>query len=172
MQPNANSEGYDNVVELRKSKSHEYDVFVSYCKKDERSWKEIDTYLTNLRREGVEIYDDDVIEAGERVGDEARHALETSAVAVLLLSQDYIASDLMEHELPDLLERVEHGTLMLTLHIGVFDEYNLGRITQYRRVGARFKPLNKLRKPDREEVYLELIKVIRRRLIKLQRHPG
>lgn len=149
-----------------------YDIFVSYCQKDQRYWKEIDTYLVNIRREKVRIYSHNTLRAGAEIKEEVRAALLSSVVAVLLLSQEYIASDLMEQELPDLLDRVEQGTLILTMHVGKFDAYNLDRIAKYRRVGAEYKPLNRLGRPDREEVYVELVSEIRNNLIKCGRHHG
>lgn len=164
----------NNVVRGRfpKPNSDGYDVFVSYCPKDQRYWKEIDEYLVNIRREKARIYSHKTLRAGTKIEEEVRSALMSSVVAVLLLSQAYIASELMEQELPDLLDRVEQGTLILTLHVGKFDTYNLGRIAQYQRVGAEYKPLNKLGPADREEVYLELVTEVRNSLIKCGRHHG
>jgi hypothetical protein len=164
----------NNVIRGRFPQPHpgNYDVFVSYCPKDQRYWKEIDTYLVNIRREKVRIYSHNTLRAGAKIDEEVRSALTSSVVAVLLLSQAYIASELMERELPDLLDRVEQGTLILTLHVGKFDTYNLGRITQYQRVGAERRPLNRLEPPDREEVYIELVSEIRNSLIKCGRHHG
>lgn len=149
-----------------------YDVFVSYCPKDKRYWEEIDTFLVNMHRQEIGIYSHNTLRAGAEIKKEVQAALLSSVVAVLLLSQDYIASDLMDQELPDLLERVEQGTLILTLHVGKFDAYNLDRIAKYRRVGAEYKPLNRLGRADREEVYLELVSAIRNTLIKCGRHHG
>jgi hypothetical protein len=133
--------------------------------------EEIDIYLVNIRRKNVRIYSHSTVRAGARIQEEFRSALMWSVVAVLLLSQDYIASNLMEQEFRDLLDRAECGTLMLTMQVGKFDTYDLGRIAEYQRVGAEYKPLNKLTRPDREEVYLELLTAIRTRLVQCGRHP-
>jgi hypothetical protein len=86
------------------------------------------------------------------------------------MSQEYRVSPLMERELPSLLKQREGGALMLTLHLRLFDEYNLEQITSYRRVGAQYGPLDELSRPKRNRVYKELVDVIRRKLTELDRY--
>jgi hypothetical protein len=149
-----------------------YDVFVSYWHDDQRFWNEIIPFLEPLKRNKITIYSYDMVEPGGQIRKEAQAALMSSAVAVLLLSQDYIASDLMTSELPNLLERVEEGTLMLTVHVGLHDAHGLDRVTRYQRVGDSYgKPLEELSKPKRKHVYLELVQAIRGKLMEAGRYP-
>lgn len=164
----------DNVVEGRfpKPPTEPWDVFVSYCAKDQRYWKRIKLHLTRLRREGTRIYSHDIVEPGSVIQEEARYALETSVVAVLLISIDYIASDLMENELPDLLEQAEQrGTRMLRLQVGNCNLSGMDRLTKYKRVGARRPPLNRLREPNQDDIYAELTEVIEKTLTVRKRLP-
>jgi hypothetical protein len=149
-----------------------WDVFVSYCEKDRPYWERIETHLTPMRRAGVKIYSYDMVEPGAVIRDEARSALLTSVVAILLISVDYLASDLMDGELPDLLEQAEQrGTRMLTLQVGNCDLSGMERLTRYQRVGARASPLNRLREPKQDDIYVELLEAIRKRLIECKRYP-
>jgi internalin A len=150
-----------------------WDVFVSYCARDRHYWKRIEIHLTPMCREGVKIYSYDMVEPGVVIRDEARSALLTSVVAILLISVDYLASDLMDHELPDLLEQAEHrDARILTLQVGNCDLSGMERLTRYQRVGgAEASPLNRLRQPKQDDIYIELLKVIKRRLVECNRDP-
>jgi hypothetical protein len=97
-----------------------WDVFVSYCERDQPYWERIETHLTPMRRAGVKIYSYDMVEPGAVIREDARSALLTSVVAVL---------------------------------------------------GARVLPLNRLRGPKQDDVYVELVGAIRKRLIECNRYP-
>jgi hypothetical protein len=164
----------DNVIEGKfpKPPQEPWDVFVSYCAKDRRYWKRIAIHLTRLLRGGARVYSYDMVEPGTVIKEEARYALQTSVVAVLLVSIDYIASDLMENELPGLLEQAEHrGTRMLRLQVGKCNLSGMDKLTQYRRVGARKPPLNRLREPNQDDIYSELTDVIEKILKQCHRYP-
>lgn len=158
----------NNVIRGRfpKRTPDKYDVFVSYCKDDEKYWKVIDKHLYHLRIGHVKIYSHDMIEPGKRIHEEVRAALESSVVAVLLLSQNYVSSGLMQSELPGLLQRAESGTLILTVYAESIVPYGLDRIMEYKQVGpGRDKPLNKMKPADRQEVYVKLAEAITDKLI-------
>lgn len=166
--------GPDNVIEGKfpKPPQDPWDVFVSYCPKDRRYWKRIAIHLTRLVRGGARIYSYDMVEAGTKIKEEARYALRSSVVAVLLVSIDYIASDLMENELPALLDQAEQrGTRMLRLQVGNCNLSGMDRLTQYQQVGAREPPLNRLREPNQDDIYSELTDLIEKVLRQHQRYP-
>jgi hypothetical protein len=142
-----------------------YDVFVSYCERDQPYWDQIETHLRPMcRRYGVKVYSYDMIEPGAVIRDEARSALTTSVVTVLLISKHYLASDLLERELLDLLEQTERGTRILRLQVGTCDLSDWDMLTKYQQVGAGKPPLDRLREPRKDEIYVELLEAIRRRL--------
>jgi hypothetical protein len=125
-----------------------------------------------MRRAGVKIYSYDMVEPGAVIRDEARSALLTSVVAVLLISVDYLASDLMDHELPDLLEQAEQrGTRILRLQVDNCDLSGMGRLTRYEQAGAGKSPLERLRGPRQDDIYIELLEATRKRLIERNRYP-
>jgi hypothetical protein len=159
--------GADNVIQGRfpEPSPDPWDIFVSYCEKDRPYWKRIELHLTPLRRAGVKIYSYDTLEAGAIVSDEARSALLTSVVTVLLISIDYLASDLMESEFPDLLDQAEQrGVRMLWILTGRCDLSTMGRLTRYHQVCPRAAPLSRIRSPKQDEIYVELILAIRKQL--------
>ena len=175
MGPGSHSGESHNVIRSRFPQpppdSDRSDVFISYCEKDQAYLERIEIHLKPIRDKGVQIYRYDMVEPGAVVKDEAQSALFTSVVAVLLISADYLASDLMQHELPDLLERAEvGGTRVLRLDVGTCDLSDWERLTRYQRVAGNAPPLNRLRGSRQDVIYVELLKAIKKRLIECGRY--
>jgi len=90
-------------------------VFVSYSHKDE-PWKDrLHPHLGMLKRVGhIDVWDDRRIGSGEEWYDEIKAAMEQAAVAVCLISADYLDSDFCsKEEIPYLLERRERDGMKL-----------------------------------------------------------
>ncbi|WP_437714301.1 NB-ARC domain-containing protein [Sorangium sp. So ce448] len=86
-------------------------VFISYSHQDE-VWKgRLLSHLGALARAGrIDIWSDSRIVAGADRRDEVRRAIQAARVVVLLISADYLASELLQSdELPSLLSRRRHG---------------------------------------------------------------
>ena len=82
-------------------------VFISYSHKDEEWKNRLRPHLKVLEQVGrITIWDDRQIDAGAEWYDEIKHVMEQAAVAVCLISADYLASDFcVKEEIPYLLER-------------------------------------------------------------------
>ncbi len=174
-QLSAHSEGTDNVIRGKFGEQQSYccDIFVSYSKEDQKYWDRINKYLVGLDREGFKIRSHYMVEAGTVIEDSVRAALLESAVVVLLMSQDYIASDLMKREFPALLDQVEENhACILWLKIGVFDPTHMERLTRYQKVGGRSPPLDSISPQKRNDIYLDLVNAIRKRLSERKRFPN
>jgi len=90
-------------------------VFISYSHRDE-GWKDrLRPHLGVLeQQERITIWEDRQIDAGAAWYDEIRQAMERAAVAVCLISADYLASDFcVKEEIPYLLERRERDGMVL-----------------------------------------------------------
>jgi tetratricopeptide (TPR) repeat protein len=90
-------------------------VFISYSHKDE-DWKNrLRPHLKVLEQAGrIVIWDDRDIDAGAQWYNHIMAAMETAAVAVCLISADYLASDFCtKEEIPYLLERRERDGMLL-----------------------------------------------------------
>ncbi len=82
-------------------------VFISYSHKDEK-WKDaLRPHLKALEQAGqITIWDERQIDAGSEWYDRIKEVMERAAVAVCLISADYLASDFcVKEEFPYLLER-------------------------------------------------------------------
>ena len=92
-------------------------VFISYSHKDE-TWKDrLRPHLGVLEKEGrITIWDDRQIEPTDEWYDEIKRIMAKAAVAVCLISSDYLNSEFCtKEEIPYLLERRERDGMVLFL---------------------------------------------------------
>ena len=90
-------------------------VFVSYSHKDE-VWKDrLKPHLRMLEHEEqLILWDDRRIDAGDKWYPQLKQAISRAAVALCLISPDYLASDfIIKEEVPFLLQRYEEGGMLL-----------------------------------------------------------
>jgi tetratricopeptide (TPR) repeat protein len=89
-------------------------VFISYSHADE-TWKDrLLNHLTGIRQAHLVAWDDRKIDPGAEWYDEIQLAMEQAAVAVCLISDNYLASDFCRYEeVPFLLKRREHDGMRL-----------------------------------------------------------
>lgn len=127
-------------------------VFISYCRED-RSWLvDIQQGLDPLiRQHKIRVWSDENIEPGQKWHHEIQSALESSKVALLLVSRNYLASDFInQNELPYLLDAYAKGNLkILWVLIGasLFEETPLKDIQAV--IDPKY-PLNTLSKGEQD----------------------
>ena len=92
-------------------------VFVSYCHKDLWALDRLQVHLRPLVREGLEVWSDQEILAGQEWEAEIRLALSQARVAILLISADFLASEFIDRdELPPILRaQEEEGLVVLSV---------------------------------------------------------
>ncbi|MEP7283690.1 MAG: TIR domain-containing protein [Rubrivivax sp.] len=112
------------------------EVFVSYSHHDaEWCQRLFDDYL-HTTFGGCRIWTDAQIRVGEAWNEEIQHRLESSTVAVLLVSEHFLASRfVMEHEFPTVLERARSAGLRICwVPIGITREALLARRPELERL--------------------------------------
>jgi internalin A len=90
-------------------------VFVSYSHRDGKYLDRLRVYLKPLRmRHEIVIWDDTQLQPGQRWREAIQEAIAGAAVAVLLVSQDFIASDFIDKdELPPILSAAKSKGLTI-----------------------------------------------------------
>ena len=95
-------------------------VFVSYSHRDEKYKNELVTMLAGLENQKIiKVWQDRRIEPGEEWYKAIRKAMRTCQVALLLVSQYFLASAFIQNEeLPTLLEqRINNGLIVIPIII-------------------------------------------------------
>ncbi len=139
-------------------------IFVSYSHKD-RPWLEkLQVAIAPLLRSNSDLilWDDSRIEPGQDWQGEIGDALQKASVAVLLVSQNFLASDFIaENELPPLLHAAsERGVRILWIPVGAC-LYQESPLTSFQAAWDPSQPLNGFRGPKREHAMVVIAEAIR-----------
>ncbi|HYR10634.1 MAG TPA: toll/interleukin-1 receptor domain-containing protein, partial [Longimicrobium sp.] len=118
-------------------------VFISYSHADAEWLERLQKHLKPLQREGIEVWDDTRLKAGEQWREEIREALAKTKVAVLLISADFLASDfIVTNELPPLLKAAEEdGATILPVIISPCRFTREASLSRFQAVNDPAKPL-------------------------------
>jgi len=143
-------------------------LFVSYSHRDEKFLAELRKYLEVERH--LDVWSDERIEAGAQWREEIRGALAQADAAILLVSQDFLASEFIRnHELPTLLESVKSRRLKLFLiPIGACT-WRSAIIECFQWIHDPARPLRSLRPALREQALVDINQRIVEALIRKRR---
>jgi hypothetical protein len=138
-------------------------VFVSYSRKDKRWLDDLQTQLTLYVRDGsITVWSDEKIQPGSEWPDEIRRALARTKVAVLLVTQNFLASDFIhKNELTPLLTEAEAGGVkILSIHVRA-SSYKMSPIQKYQALNNPEKPLAKMGLAERDAAWVQICDTIR-----------
>jgi hypothetical protein len=136
-------------------------VFISYSRPD-RDWLEhLLIFLKPYTRQNLKIWADPYIQVGDEWRRNIGTALSRSCVGVLLVSYNFLASDFIDkEELPPLLEGAAAGSVILVPIPVSASNYEASPLANYQFAHPPNRPLDKLRKPDRNAAFVEIVKKI------------
>jgi WD40 repeat protein len=136
-------------------------VFISYSRPD-RDWLErLLIFLKPYTRQNLKIWADPYIQVGDEWRRDISTALSRSCVGVLLVSYNFLASDFIDkEELPPLLEGAAAGSILLVPIPISASNYETSPLAEYQFAHPPTRPLDKLRKPERNAAFVEIVKKI------------
>jgi hypothetical protein len=141
-------------------------VGIWYSSADERFANQLRTHLQPKIRQGaIDLWDAHHIQPGALWQEERTQAVHSAGVAVLLISAELMASELIARdELPQLLYRaMAQRTVVLRLHISPCNFEGTG-LERFHPVNSPDKPLAKLERSDRDKVLAYTAQIIYQRL--------
>lgn len=134
-------------------------VFVSYSHADSEHLLRLKVHLRPYERQSLlEVWSDTQIRAGQQWKKEIEAALGRTAVAILLVSADFLASDFVaENELPPLLAAAKiEGVKIMPVILKPCAFLATETLSVYQAVNDPAKPLVALSEADRELVWVRL----------------
>lgn len=142
-------------------------VFISYSHADSEYLSRLRIHLRPFERKGfVDVWADTKIKSGQRWKQEIENALDCAAVAILLVSADFLASDfVVENELPPLLMAAkEKGVKILPVILKPCAFADTDEISQFQAVNDPRKPVISLDEGERENLWYSVASSVKKEL--------
>ena len=141
-----------------------YQAFISYSRGDKRALDELHAHLEHYAQtRTIEYWDDTKIPPGAKWREELQQALKTAAVAILLVSPEFLASSFIaRNELPPLLKAAEEEgvtILCVILRDCLFQDSNL---KEFQSVNPPSEPLNGMSQRKRDAVWVKVAITVKR----------
>lgn len=133
-------------------------VFISYSHRDKLRLGDLQKFLKPLiRNQGFRAWADTDITAGANWRQQIDVELQRAAVAVLLVSADFLASDFIAAlELPQILSAAEkEGLIVHWIAVGR-SAYETTPLKDIQALNDPARPLNKMDKPEREDKWADI----------------
>lgn len=142
-------------------------IFISYSHRDAVWLERLQTYLKPFVRDmEIDAWDDRKIAPGDNWRAEIDKALASAKVAVLLVSQDFLASDFIhQHELPYIYEAAKSRKLSLCWIPVSYSSYINTPLENYQSLGDPRTPLDDMSEPDMKKQLVGICSLIANKLV-------
>ena len=148
-----------SVAAKQKESEKQKSIFVSYSHIDSNYLTRLEVHLRPFEKAGlIQLWADTRIKAGEKWKEKIEHALDRAAIAILLISADFLASDfIVDNELPPLLKAAEEkGTLILPVILKPCRFTRHESLSRFQAINDPKMPLSKMNENDQEETYVKV----------------
>jgi len=138
-------------------------LFISYCHEDKDYLDQLKKYLKELEiKDQVKIWDDRDIPPGNQWADEIQNSISSAKAAVLLVTQDFLASDFIRHEeLPQFLKAAKSPAFSLLWIAVKPSTYKNSEISSFQALNNPEEPLDGLSPPDQNKEYVAIFEKIK-----------
>lgn len=146
---------------LAKNKSKK--VFISYSHKDSAHLERLRVHLKPLEKLGVvDVWDDTKIKVGNHWEKEIDAALHQAAIAVLIVSADFLASDfIVDNELPPILEKAQlDGTKIVPVILKPCRFSRDANLSRFQALNPPDKPVHGMNESEQEVIWDRLSQII------------
>ena len=150
-------------IEFEKERKRKKTVFISYSHVDTAYLERLNVHLKPFEKNGlIELWSDRKIKAGEKWKEKIEKALERAAIAILLVSADFLASDfIIDNELPPLLKSAEKkGKIILPVILKPCRFTRDENLSKFQSINNPQNPLSKMDENGKEETYVEIANYI------------
>jgi hypothetical protein len=133
-------------------------VFISYSHRDNDWLERLRVHLRPLERDyALDIWDDTQIQAGTIWLEEIEKAIQSSKVALLIVTADFIASDFIaDNELPCLLEAAKKdGAVIMSLIVSP-SRFRSTSLSQFQAINDPSRPLINLPRGEQEAILVKV----------------
>jgi internalin A len=137
-------------------------AFISYSHKDAHHLERLKTYLKPLLRESsLRVWDDTQIKPGDKWKEEIERAIAQARVAVLLVSEHFLASDFIAgEELPKLLAAAQdEGARILPIILSP-SVFRFTPLFQFQSINPPSRPLSAMSEHEQGETWVRLAEQI------------
>ena len=140
-----------------------YQAVIIYSGHDKRALDELHAHLDHYAlSQGVEYWDDTKIPPGAKWREEIQKALKSAAIAILLVSPEFLASRFItRNELPPLLKAAEEEgvtILCVILRDSLFQDSN---IRVFQSVNPPSNPLSEMGRGKRDTVWVKVARAVK-----------
>lgn len=135
-------------------------IFISYSHKDQRYLEELHAHLAYYEQKGsIDFWDDTKIGSDSRWYREIEKAIASARIAILLVSPDYLVSEL--NELTSLLVAAEDEGVTILPVIVKPCAFENTPLAQFQSINSSSKPLSSMNKSRREAIWEKVVELVR-----------
>lgn len=156
-------ENLTKIERTGKKEQAKASIFISYSHVDSEHLERLRIHLKPLEKNGVlEVWDDTKIKVGDNWEKEIQIALARSAIAVLIISADFLASDfIIDNELPPILSKAQlDGTKIVPVILKPCRFARDQNLSKFQALNPPDQPVQAMSETEQEDLWDRLSQII------------
>ncbi|CAN2043530.1 Toll-Interleukin receptor domain protein [Candidatus Magnetomoraceae bacterium gMMP-1] len=133
-------------------------IFISYSREDKEWLDKLLMHLSTLKYEGIQYWYDKEIRTGDDWSPEIQNAIETSQVAICLISKNFLGSEFIRtREIPEILNMRKQGMTIIPVLVGSCAWKRVNWLKEIQINPKDGVPLSKMSQEDQEEILIDIV---------------